>query len=172
MSETKKPRGRPKKPETIERERLEAEFKERPRDPELLKNNGLTINIDLEQAKNIQKELLADFPPTVPHELIYAANSHYEDSEEEQKIQELLDTALARVEPGRLKGTFETRQNAISQAKKLWTKNADLIPKMQKVGHADMTAKKIIKEWDTRGIGGKPPSVNTIKNWFKSFMKK
>ena len=171
MSKTKKPRGRPKKPETIERERLEAECNESSRDPELLKNNGLTINIDLEQAKNIQKELLADFPPAVPHELIYAANSHYEDPEEEQKIHERLNKALTAVASGQLKGSLSTRQNAITQAKKLWNKNSDLISRMQRFGYADMTAKKIIKEWDIRGIGGNPPSVNTIKNWFRIYIE-
>lgn len=170
MSETKKARGRPKKPETLERERIDLLLKNAPSYLKV-KDDGFTNNIDFEQSKKIEKELIADFPPTVPHELIFAVNSHHEDPEDEQKIQDLINKALAAIESGRSKGTSQTKQNAITKAKKLWTKNADLIPRMQRVGYGDMTAKKIIIEWDTRGIGGNPPSINTIKNWFKMFIE-
>jgi hypothetical protein len=168
MTDTKKPRGRPKSPATIENERIEAMFKNKPshiKDQE----DGFTSTFDYEHAKQIAAELIADFPRTVPHDLIFAVNSHFEDPEDEVKVQILMEQALAAATAGQFKGGNALRQNAISKAHALWNKNQDLITKMQTPGLADFTAKLIIQKWDTRGLEGNPPSPNTIKNWFKQY---
>lgn len=165
----KKSRGRPKCPATIEKERIDAMFKNKPAWVRDL-DDGFTKQFDYERSKQIEAELIADFPRSVPHALIFAVNSHYDDPEDELKVQSLMANALAATSAGQLKGGNTLKHKAISKARTLWSKNQDLIAKMQTHGLADITAKKIIKEWDTRGIEGNPPSLNTIKNWFKQYI--
>jgi hypothetical protein len=81
----KKPRGRPKSPATIERERIEDLFRNKP--PHLIRNDGFTPSIDLDHSKQIEDDLIADYPRTIPHDLIFAANSHYEDPVDEMRAQ-------------------------------------------------------------------------------------
>ena len=50
MSKTKKARGRPKKPETLERERIDLLLKNAPSYLKV-KDDGFTNNIDFEQSK-------------------------------------------------------------------------------------------------------------------------
>lgn len=168
MNDIKKPRGRPKKAETLECERMEAVFKNKPPNSKD-RDDGFTSNFDYKRAKQIAADLLAEFPPTVPHDLIYAASSHYEDAAVELRVQNLIAKTLAATSAGRLSGGEALKQKALEKACALWSKNTDLIIKMNTRGFADMTAKKIIKNWDLRGIPGDVPSVNTIVYWFKLY---
>jgi hypothetical protein len=163
----KKPRGRPKSPATIERERIEDLFRNKP--PHLIRNDGFTPSIDLDHSKQIEDDLIADYPRSIPHDLIFAANSHYEDPEDEMRVQSKLSKALAATSNGQISGGDRTKQKSLKNATALWTKNQDLVAMMQTKGNADRTAKLIIQKWDTRGLGGNPPSPNTIKNWFKQY---
>jgi hypothetical protein len=102
MNLIRKPRGRPKSKATIEKERIEALFKNKP--PHLIRDDGFTSSIDLEHAKHIEDDLLADFPCSVPHNLIFAANSHYEDPADEIKVQDQVAKTLAAISDGQIKG--------------------------------------------------------------------
>jgi hypothetical protein len=167
MNLIKRPRGRPKSKATIEKERIEALFRNKP--PHLIRDDGFTSSIDLERGKQIEDELLAAFPRSVSHHIIFAAYSHFEDPAEDIMVQALVAKALAAVSNGQILGGEITKQKSLKKATALWTKNQDLVVMMQTKGKADRTAWKIINAWDKRGIDCDPPSVNTIKNWFKQY---
>jgi hypothetical protein len=78
----------------------------------------------------------------VPHDLIFAANSHHEDPEVEENVQRALSKVLAATSAGQHKGGNTLKERANSKAQAFWDSNCDLRPKMQILGLADSTAKK------------------------------
>ncbi len=177
MELEKRKRGRPKKPETLEAERIATMFKN---PPEYLNDvDYQRLEFDSEHNKRIQEELIADYSPTIPDNLIYALASigtpefyesyeSYEDAIEiENKIINKYNTLVDAEKNGRITGAEVTSKKSVARAKAVWAKNQDLINKIGPNYSMHRVTTKIYDEWTARGDGGNKPHINTIKNWIK-----
>ena len=163
-------RGRPKNAETLELERIEAMFKNRPAHIKpLTKQERKKIETQLAASKKIEEELIADYGPTIPHRLIFELASLGDESMfgHEDKVIGRYDKLIAAEKSGQLNGARVTAQKAHGRAKAFWDKNPDLFEAMGRPRNANTTAQRIIDNWSSRGDGGEVPSINTIKNWYK-----
>ena len=165
----KKP-GRPKSEKTLEKERIAqvlADVKKQPG----YKYDG--PDIDFEHAEKVEKQALDQFRPSpaIKKQQAFSMSSlgiETTTEEEEQTLKDYNDT-LNTIHQGQIKGAASTKQKALNKSHDLWGKNEDLIEKIKQGRSLDEMAKKILKEWDVRGISGEKPHINTIKNLYKTY---
>lgn len=171
-----KQRGRPKKAETTEREKTEIWLKNLPAHYHMSTEEREKTQELLDGLEQQQKIMLSQHLQTISNELIYAYESvgHRELFEEtpellaeEAKVVEKYNVIVEATKHGQKEGGVTTAQKAFQRAKPFWDKNPDFFEAMGRPRNANTTAQRIIDNWANRGDGGKVPSINTIKNWYK-----
>jgi hypothetical protein len=163
--------GRPKGEKTIEKERIAKLIEDIKKQPGY-RYDG--CEIDFDHADKVEKQILKQFrvSSAITKTQAFAMSSLGIETtpEEDQKTLEEYKNALGTIHQGQIKGAASTKQKAFIRAHSLWSKNEDLIQKIKQGRSLDEVAKKIIKEWDKRGVGSKVPHKNTIKNLYKIYV--
>ena len=164
-------RGRPKSPETLERERIEAMLKNRPTHiPPMTEEDKEWLRGFLESSAKARKSILDGHSPLIPHSLIYDLESIGHELLEgyEQAILDKYEEYKNKEFIGRANGSDETASQADVSASRLWTKNSALVKRIQSGNLTPNGAAKIIfDDWKNKGIEGGKPSIKTISNWYK-----
>jgi hypothetical protein len=174
-------RGRPKKPETIEREKSEASLKSiLAKVPKMTDQERMVVERMLSESKNIEDQIYKRHSPTIPHDLMLAVESlgdrelFEEDEwliEREQKVAEKYNALIAAEQRGRVDGGQTTSDNAKARATRTWGKNQELIDKIGRNHSIHSASQTIWDQWETLGDGGKKPTIRTIQNWYHIFCR-
>lgn len=165
-----KQRGRQKSAETLAKERIKAMFTNLPAHiPRMSEEKQKEINAKLAASKKIEEALIADYSPTIPNELIFQLASLGDESMygNEEAVLKKYNTSADATRRGQKDGAAVTAQKARDEAMAFWDKNPDFFEAMGRPRNANTTAQRVIDNWANRGDGGKVPSINTIKNWYK-----
>ncbi len=176
MNSKKRKRGRPKSSQTLELEKTEALFKNLPAHTKMSSEEREELEKRLAESKKIEDQIYAGHSPTIPHDLILAMES-LGDRELFEEDEELLNAEAVVIEKynkleeatkrGQKDGAAVIAKKAFIRAKTFWDSNPDFFEAMGRPRNANTTAQRIIDNWPTCGNGGKLPSINTIKNWYK-----
>lgn len=169
--------GRPKKPSTLEKERVALMLSNPPTHVHRLTDAQFKeIKHQLDELEKVRKEIIKGHSPTIPDELIYAMESIGDRSlfeaddwivKCELKIVEKYTKLLEAESNGRQKGGDGTAKKASTRAEAVWANNQDLVFRIGLNHSIHSAANKLFDEWGTRGDGGERPHINTIKNWYK-----
>jgi len=185
----KKPKGRPKSAETIERERIEEMFKNSP--PYLIMTAAKKQWMDelIANGELTQLEILKDYKtsPSIPDNHAYAMASLGDESLRGREAEIISrDNQLRKdAQRNREAGAAATKTIALKRATELCKKNRILVERLAPTGvlSASDIAKKILKEWSLipmgsklpgepdslteRGVGGDPPTERTIRSYLR-----
>lgn len=174
-------RGRPKKPETIERAKSEASLKSiLAKVPKMTDQECMDVERMLGESKKIEDQIYKRYSPTIPRDLILAVESlgdrelFEEDDlliESEQKVTDKYNTLIAAEQRGRVNGGQTTSDNAKARATRTWGNNQDLIDKIGRNHSVHSASRTILDQWETRGDGGKKPTIRTIQSWYHIFCR-
>lgn len=170
-----KQRGRPKSPETLEKERIEAMFANLPaHTPRMSDEEQKEKNAHFDANKKIEEELIADFSPTIPDEIIYQLASLDDESMHGHKEAVLKKYEKFQVAEhnGRLSGAKKTADKAKARANAVWGKSQDLVKRIGTSHSVHSASQKILDDWVNRGDKGKKPSIRSIQNWYQTFISK
>lgn len=128
----------------------------------------------LAERKKIEEELISDYSPTIPHELIYELASHGDESMYgyEESVLKKYEMSLAAEKHGRLSGARGTKEKAQLRAIAVWGKNKDLLARIGVSLTVHSASHKILNEWDKRGDGGLKPSIRSVQEWYHRFIFK
>lgn len=170
-----KQRGRPKSARTLERERIKTMFKNHPAHiPRMTEEAREKIKVNLAASKKLEEELIADYSPTISHNLILELASLGDESmygHEEAALKKYEKLKVAE-HSGRLSGAQKTADKAKARANIVWGKNQDLVKRIGISQTVHSASQKILNEWVSRGDNGKKPSIRSIQNWYRKYFLK
>ena len=178
MSENKK-RGRPKSKLTLERERQEKMFSEIRKTHPLTKEQKEFYETMEKNGEEVRKQILKDFKThkIIPDDHAYTMASLGDESliGYENKIIAQDDYYKQKIKKSTARGGETLYEEALARAKSVWSKNKDLIERMNKKEKKltlNGAAGIIRDEWFKRGDSVSKPSLNTIKNWYQRLISK
>lgn len=172
---TKRGRGRPKKAETVELERIQNLLDNPPPYiPKLTEEQREWFRSFLESSEQVKQKILKDHGHMTSQKLIYELESIWSALPEEARlVVKIYADHVANLQSARQRGAKDTEKNAKTKAEKLWSKNEYLANKIRSGAFSLSQASQIIHDsWNIRGIEGDPPTVRTISNWYNITYRK
>jgi hypothetical protein len=168
---TPKKRGRPKSQKTLQKERAEAWLKNPPAHiPPMTDEEKQRLREFIKNSEEAKRCILEGHSPLLPHSLIYDLESLGDESMHgfEQSVLDQYKRYRVKELIARANGADQTALQADMRASKLWTKNKDLVNRIESGNLTPNGASKMIYDnWETRGIEGEKPTIKTIVNWYK-----
>lgn len=164
-------RGCPKNDQTLERERIEALFNDRPvYIPQMIEGGNQWLEDFINSSEEVKRSILELYSPSLPHSLIYELES-LDDESMHGFQQSILDRHFKRqreISDGKIAGAEQTKANAESRATEVWSKNIALAKRIESGNLTLNGASKIIEDqWTTKGDKLAKPTTRTISNWYR-----
>ena len=171
---TKRNRGRPKNPATIERQATERWLYNLPKHCKLIPEESFTKEWS-ESTERVRQQILSDYKhdATVPDYHAYEMASLGDESMFgfEKGIMERGQFYRARCKENRASGTLRNSQKSMEKARWLCEDNSDLLERMETPNGPSLNSivTMIVDHWDERGVTEEPPSKRTLTRWINKF---
>lgn len=171
MDDKPKRRGRPKKPLSEELARVDALLNNIPLHVKKLDvAEQFKLKQDILKNEQIEKGIYKTYGvgSYVSKKLALEMESVGDEGSKgfEKEILDQFREAQEALKSSRLMGASKTKENALNRAYAVWGKNLELYEEVtNNETSLDLAVKLILRTWDIKGDGGKPPAINTLKKW-------
>jgi len=171
--------GRPKKPSTLEKERVILLLSNPPAHVRRLTDDQIEkLRASSALVENDRKTLLKRFKfygRAIPEALIYQLDSiehEIYNIDQVAKIKKIFNDLTQSINRRRVQGTKTTSENALIRAKAVWSKNEVLVERIAKKTMTINSASiRILENWEDLGDGKQKPSQRTLANWFNKISR-
>ena len=171
--------GRPKKPSTLEKERVTLLLSNPPAhvrrltDDQIEKIKAHSVVVESDRQNLLKRYKF--YGRAVSEKIIYQLDSiehEIYNSDQVAQIKKFFNNLTNFITRRREQGTKTTSENALIRAKAVWSKNKGLVERIaKKTMTINSASVRILDNWETLGDGKPKPSLRTLNNWFNKINK-